>query len=153
MTEEKKLTALKWSLRIWGALAFPIFVPLFLGFAVQTPLLEVGGSLNWTIWNGVSCGDEPCHVPPMLFLIYIVWGVFALLASRKPQQYRSFINFTMWGNLAHASLMVVQALSLPEIYASKFLTDIPYIGLIALAILLFRPAPSALATESRMETA
>lgn len=153
MTEETKLTALKWSLRVWGLLAFPIFIPLLTGFAVQSPLLDTGGVLNWTIWNGVICGSEPCHVPPMLFVIYVVWAVFALLAARRPRQYMSFINFTMWGNLAHALLMVVQALSLPQIYWSKFLTDIPYIGLIAVAIFLFRPATSRGVAEDQVETA
>jgi hypothetical protein len=59
----------------------------------------------------------------------------------------------MWANLAHAFLMVVQALPLPEIYWSKFLTDIPFVGLIALAIFLFRPAPSPAEAEDRLETA
>jgi hypothetical protein len=153
MNEDKKLTALKWSLRIWGVLAFAIFLPLLLGFAIQSPLLDTEGMLNWTIWNGVACGDEPCHVPPMLFVIYIVWGVFALLAAGNPNKYLSFINFTMWANLAHALLMVLQALSLPEIYWSKFLTDIPYIGLIAVAIFLFRPTAMSEETQDRMETA
>lgn len=151
MTEARKLTALTLSLRIWGVFAFLIFVPLFIGFAVRFPPLDEGGMLNWSIWNGVTCGDQPCHVPPMLFVIYIVWGVFALLAARQPHKYLSFISFTMWANLAHALLMTVQALSLPGIYWSKFLTDIPYIGLIALAIFLFRPA-SAMA-DRRLEIA
>jgi hypothetical protein len=152
MTEDNRLNALKWSLRVWGVFAFLIFVPLFTGFAVQTPLIDTGGVLNWTIWNGVACGDEPCHVPPMLFVIYIVWGVFALLAARNPYRYLSFITFTMWANLAHALLMTVQALSLPGIYWSKFLTDIPYIGLIAVAIFLFKPKQSQVAA-GRLEAA
>jgi hypothetical protein len=150
MTEERKLVALSWSLRAWGALAFLIFIPLLLGFAIQTPLLEEGGALNWSIWNGVTCGNQPCHVPPMLFLIYLVWAVFALLAARKPREYLSFLNFTMWANLAHAVLMVGQALSLPELYWSKFLTDIPYIALISLAIFLFRPASTTAEARVRV---
>ena len=147
MTEEKKLVALKWCLRVWGVLAFLIFIPLFVGFAVQAPILDEGGALNWSIWNGVTCGEQQCHVPPMLFVIYITWGAFALLAARKPHQYLSFLDFTMWANLAHALLMAAQAISMPALYWSKFLTDIPYIGLIALAIFLFRPAPATAGSQ------
>jgi uncharacterized protein DUF6632 len=46
---------------------------------------------------------------PMLFIIYIVWGVFFFLAARKPLAYVSFLSFTMWANLFHGLLMGVQA--------------------------------------------
>jgi len=51
--------------------------------AVQTPLLadEPKGALNWLIWNGIRCGREPCHVAPMLFIIYLVWTAFFSLAG------------------------------------------------------------------------
>jgi hypothetical protein len=67
-----------------------IFIPLLTGFAVQSPLLDAGGALNWVIWNGVSCGNEPCHVPPMLFVIYVVRAAFALLAARSRTNFRRF---------------------------------------------------------------
>jgi hypothetical protein len=68
--ESKKLAALAIFLRIYGVLTLIIFGSLFVGFAVQTPLLadEPKGALNWVIWNGTRCGSEPCHVPPMLFI-------------------------------------------------------------------------------------
>jgi hypothetical protein len=70
--ESKKLAALAILLRVYGVLSLIIFVSLFIGFAIQTPLLAEGGALNWLIWNGIECGGEPCHVPQMLFIIYIV---------------------------------------------------------------------------------
>ncbi len=39
------------------------------------------------IWNGIRCGSEPCHVSPMLFIIYLVWAVFFFLAGRQPFAY------------------------------------------------------------------
>ncbi|MBF8188690.1 hypothetical protein ITP53_23755 [Nonomuraea sp. K274] len=79
------------------------------------------------------------HVPPMLFLIYVVWGVFLLLASRRPAAYSSFLSFTMWANLAHVLLMVVQATADLDRYWSKFLTDIPFLLILAVGIFLWRP--------------
>ena len=136
-----KLAALKVFLRVYGVLMLIIFGLLFTGFIVQTPLLaEDGGALNWTIWNDVRFGDQHAHVPPMLLLIYVVWGVFLLRAANDPEAYVSFLNFTMWANLAHGLLMVVQAAMDMDRYWSKFLTDIPFILILAVGIYLLRPS-------------
>jgi hypothetical protein len=128
-------------LRAYGVLTLAIFVALFVGFISQSPLLaEHGGAFNWTIWNDVRCGSEHLHVPPMLMVIYIVWGVFLLLAARDPRGYGSFLNFTMWANLAHGLLMVAQAGTEIDRYWSKFLTDIPFVLILSLGIYLWRRA-------------
>ena len=72
-------------------------------------LAENGGSLNWLIWNDVHSGHDHPHMPLMLFTVYIVRAVFLLLAARWPLAYMSLLTFTMWANLAHGLLMVVQA--------------------------------------------
>ncbi|GAA2825808.1 DUF6632 domain-containing protein [Nonomuraea rubra] len=144
--QDRKLRALATFLRVYGVLSLAIFVPLFLGFLVRTPLLaEAGGPLNWTIWNDVSSGHEHAHVPPMLFAIYIVWGVFLLVAARNPLANRSFLSFTMWANLAHGLLMAGQAAMDLDRYWSKFLTDIPFVLILALGIFLLRPSRRAAA--------
>ena len=141
MKEETKLKALKISLRAWGIVTILLFGSLFTGFLVQTPLLaERGGSLNWLIWNDVHSHGQSAYVPPMLFIIYIVWGVFVLVAANKPYRYLSFLNFTMWANIAHGLLMVAQALSDMDRYWSKFFTDIPFTLAISLIIFLFHPS-------------
>jgi hypothetical protein len=81
----RKSAGLSIFLRVYGILTLAIFSLLFVGFMVQTPLLaEHGGALNWTIWNDVRFGAEHAHVPPMLLLIYVVWGVFLLRAEQVP---------------------------------------------------------------------
>ena len=140
--EAENLRRLSVFLRVYGALSLVIFGSLFLGFAVETPLLadEPRGALNWLIWNGVRCGSEPCHVPPMLFVIYLAWAVFFFLAARKPLAYRSFLSFTMWANVSHGAIMIVQAVMHLDRYWSKFLTDIPFVVILALGIYLWRPS-------------
>ncbi|MBF8185686.1 hypothetical protein ITP53_08025 [Nonomuraea sp. K274] len=45
--QPRRITAFAWFLRIYGVLTLLIFVPLFLGFLVRTPLLaEQGGPLT-----------------------------------------------------------------------------------------------------------
>lgn len=135
------LTAFQVFLRVYGALTLAIFVALFAGFTAQSPLLaEHGGALNWTIWNDVRCGSEHLHVPPMLMVIYIVWGIFLLRAAANPQGYASFLSFTMWANFAHGLLMAAQATTEIHHYWSKFLTDIPFVWILALGIYLWRRA-------------
>lgn len=137
----RRQTAFRIFLRVYGVLTLAIFVPLFVGFIAQSPLLaEHGGPLNWTIWNDVRCGSEHLHVPPMLLVIYIVWGVFLLRAAGDPRGYESFLNFTMWANLVHGLLMAVQAGTEIEHYWSKFLTDIPFVLILALGIFVWRRA-------------
>jgi hypothetical protein len=137
--ERRKLGALAVFLRIYGVLSLIIFGSLFMGFAVETPLLAEGGALNWTIWNGTQCGNEPCHVPPMLFIIYLVWGVFFFLAAREPLAYVSFLKFTMWANLFHVLLMAVQAGAMMDRYWSKWFTDIPFLLILAVGIYFWLP--------------
>jgi hypothetical protein len=139
--ESKKLAALAILLRVYGVLTLVIFGSLLVGFAIQTPLLadEPKGALNWVIWNGIRCGSEPCYVPPMLFIIHIVWGVFFFMAARSPSAYVSFLSFTMWAYLAHGLLMAGQALTHMSTQWHRFLMDIPYELILAPGIYLWRP--------------
>jgi hypothetical protein len=135
------LAAFRIFLRVYGVLTLVIFVSLLVGFLAQSPLLaEHGGVLNWTIWNDVRCGNSHLHVPPMLMVIYIVWGVFLLRAASDPRGFGSFLSFTMWANFAHGLLMVAQAGSEMSHYWSKYLTDIPFVWILALGIFLWRRA-------------
>ncbi|MBN9486022.1 MAG: hypothetical protein J0H44_02315 [Alphaproteobacteria bacterium] len=139
MDEQRKLSVLKLFLRIYGALSFLIFVPLCLAIMLQNPLFDDGGLMNWTIWNGVICGGQPCYVPPMLFIIYLVWAAFLFLAARDPYRYRSFLTFTAWANLFHGLLMSVQAATDLGLFWSKYFTDIPFVTILALGIFILLP--------------
>ncbi len=46
----------------------------------------------------------------MMFSIYVMLGVFLLLAIRNPSASRSLIAFTAWSSLVHAAVMGTQAL-------------------------------------------
>jgi hypothetical protein len=133
-TDQKKLHALRIFLRVYGGLSLALFSTLLLGFIVQYKPLDEGQPLHWVIWDRVTD-----HVGPMLFVIYMVWSVFLIRAAADPFKYRSFLDFTVWANLAHGALMIPQALGDPQYY-SKFLTDIPWILGLSVAIIILRPA-------------
>ena len=46
----------------------------------------------------------------MMFSLYVILGVFLLLAIRNPSANRTLIAFTAWSSFAHAALMVTQAM-------------------------------------------
>ena len=131
-------------LRAYGVAMLLIFGTLSIGFGVESPLLaEHGGRFNWTIWNDVRAGDQSAHVPPMLFAIYLTWAVFLFRAATDPESYASFLRFTLWANLFHGGLMIVQASMDLDRYWSKFFTDIPFILGLSLLILLCGPPVAA----------
>jgi hypothetical protein len=132
--DQKKTRALQAFLRIYGVLSLVLFGVLSVGLMIKAPILDKGGALNWAVWDDMSD-----HVPLMITVIYFVWSVFLIRAARNPQAYASFLDFTMWANLAHGLIMMPQALHTHE-YHLKFMTDIPWVLILAGAIALLRPS-------------
>jgi hypothetical protein len=51
---------------------------------------------------------------PMMLSLYVTLGIFLLLASRNPSANRSVIVFAAWSSFAHAAVMAVMAIHLPN---------------------------------------
>src|ERR1700674_4098692 len=51
---------------------------------------------------------------PMMLSLYVTLGIFLLLAARNPSANRSVIAFAAWANIAHAAVMAVMAVHLPN---------------------------------------
>jgi drug/metabolite transporter superfamily protein YnfA len=51
--------------------------------------------------------EEPALA--MMMSLYVMLGIFLLLASRNPSAHRSLIAFAGWSSFAHATVMAVQA--------------------------------------------
>jgi hypothetical protein len=135
MSEDTKSRTLKVFLRIYGIVSLILFSVLLFNFAIKNPALDTGGSLHWLIWDGVDG-----HVGPMVFVIYLVWAIFFFLAANEPERYAGFLDFTMWANLAHGALMIPMALDASHLYHGKFLTDIPFVLVLAAGIYRLRPS-------------
>ena len=127
-------------LRVWGVVSIAIFGFIFIGYALHTNAFRPGAALHWAVWD-----DLPGHVAMMLASIYLTWAVFLLLAARRPTEYTSFLNFTMWANLVHGLVMVPGAFE--HGYHGKFLTDIPWILVLAAAIYFLRPRSDVAVTD------
>src|SRR5215831_5180979 len=51
---------------------------------------------------------------PMGISLYVTQGVFLLLASRDPLANRGVITFAAWLNIAHAGIMTIMSIHLPN---------------------------------------
>jgi len=51
---------------------------------------------------------------PMGLSLYVAMGIFLLLAARNPSANRGVIVFVAWLNIAHATVMTVMAVHLPN---------------------------------------
>ena len=132
MKTTSKLKALKIYLTIYGIISIVLFGTLFLLTSIDAPIIQEGEALRFLRWDILSK-----HVELMLEIVYLVWGIFMLIASRKPLTSLSFINFTLWANLAHGVLMIPQAISVGIMY--KMYTDIAYCLLLAIGLWILTP--------------
>jgi hypothetical protein len=127
-----KLKALKIFLTIYGIISIMLFGTLFLLTSVDAPIIQDGGALRFLRWDVLSK-----HVELMIEIIYLVWGIFMLIAASKPLSNLSFINFTLWANLAHGLLMIPQAMMTGMMY--KMYTDIAYCLFLAIGLWIWTP--------------
>ena len=77
-------------------------------------LLFVAGvyPLITSIRSGWQANRE--EVDPMFASIYVTLGIFLLLAARNPSAHHSVIAFGASANLAHAAVMTVMSIHLPN---------------------------------------
>lgn len=133
MEQKTTFRNLKIFLRIWAAMCIIIMSINWSAFIFKFLQFNPGGQWNWLIWD-----DVYGHVGPMIFAIYIVWSIFLLKASNDPIKYKTFLDFSIWSNVAHVAVMIPMALN-DSMYHSKFLTDIPFILLLSVGIYVWYP--------------
>ena len=77
-------------------------------------LLFVAGvyPLITSIRSGWHANREDAE--PMAISLYVMMGIFLLLAARKPSANRGVIAFAAWLNIAHGAVMAVMAIHLPN---------------------------------------
>jgi len=137
MSDQSRLHLFQKFLAIYGWLSLALFGGLMIGFIVQPASWDVGGRWHWLIWDSIED-----RVAQMLLAVYVVWSIFIIRAARDPVANKTFIDFTVWANIAHGLSMIPHALMGPE-YRMKLLTDIPWVFLPAIALVVLRPSFTA----------
>ena len=137
MNQPSSLKGLKTFLNVYGVVSVVLFGTLFLLTAIDSPVLYDGGALRFMRWTPLAP-----HIELMIEIVYFVWGVFFFKAAKNPLQYLSFINFTIWANLAHGLLMFAQVFIMP-MFLYKIFTDIAYCLVLAGGLAILRPKGAA----------
>jgi hypothetical protein len=141
MKQPLELKNLKTFLNIFGVMSIALFGTLFFLTSFDSPLMQEGGALRFLRWDILSK-----HVELMIEIVYLVWGVFLLLAARKPLAYLSFLQFTLWANLAHGLLMIPQAVMVGMMY--KMFTDVAYCLVLAIGLWILLPKAEETSTST-----
>ncbi|HEV8507411.1 MAG TPA: DUF6632 domain-containing protein [Chitinophagaceae bacterium] len=141
MERALNLKSLRIFLSIFGIISIMLFGTLFLLTSMDAPVMQEGGALRFLRWDILSK-----HVELMIEIVYLVWGVFMLLAARRPLSYLSFLNFTLWANLAHGLLMIPQAFMVGMMY--KMVTDVAYCLVLAIGLWILLPGGVEVTTRN-----
>jgi hypothetical protein len=140
MKQTSNLKALKIFLSIYGIVTIMLFGTLFFLTSIDAPIMQEGGALRFLRWDILSK-----HVELMIEIVYLVWGIFMLIAASKPLANLSFIKFTLWANLAHGILMIPQAIMVGMMY--KMYTDIAYCIILAIGLWIWTPKGEELSDQ------
>ena len=111
--------------------------------ALQVVLVLLGlltaGANIYPLVTSLLAGLRPTGgtTAPMFWTMYATLGVFLVLAARNPSANRSLIAFTVWSSVAHAAVMALMAIQLPnkrgELLAGVAVTALPAVLLFVLA--------------------
>ena len=104
------------------------------GLACLAGLYPLAGALRDGVATTINRQDQ------MILGIYIVLGVFLLIAAREPHDHRSLILFAGWSTIAHDSVMIVQGIQYGDLRTD--LAAYTVIAVIALALIALTPAPT-----------
>ena len=76
---------------------------------------------------------------PMAISLYVMMGIFLLMAARNPSANRGVIAFAAWLNVAHGAVMAVMAVNLPHERADLLIAAAVF-GVIGAALIALAPA-------------
>ena len=83
---------------------------------------------------------------PMGLSLYVMIGVFLLVAARNPVANRGVIVFAGWLNIAHAAVMMIMAVHLPNEREDMLIASAIFAGIGVILILL--PPPQQLSERA-----
>lgn len=93
-------------------------------------IFGVYAMMRWLMISGWSWEPRQPEYEQMIMGVYATLGVFLFLAAKEPSKHASLIWFTIWSNIVHAGIMLIQALRDP-VEQPNLYGDIPALFLVA----------------------
>ncbi len=121
MTDQQRITYLRYALRVFGAI-------MLFGFYPLTIVWPTGWS-----WHA----DQSVYLS-MIIGIYATLGIFLLRAARDPLDHLSLIHFTIWSSLVHGGIMAVQSL-VDSAHIGHLVGDVPALFIVAAVLAMLTP--------------
>jgi hypothetical protein len=105
--------------------------------ALKVVLGVVGVLFSATVYPMITfLRQEPALA--MMLSLYVILGIFLLLAVRNPPANRSLISFTAWSSLAHGGVMALQAFR--NMIARRELIGVAVMLVIGVVLIVLAPA-------------
>ncbi|RJQ66971.1 hypothetical protein D5S17_34895 [Pseudonocardiaceae bacterium YIM PH 21723] len=105
-SDQAAIRRLSIALRLTSIVTLIIFVPWHIGLLFDWDYAYTGHPIGQLFAWGPHDGGR--LYAQMITAIYIVWGIFIWLAAKDPVRNRLFVDFTIFGNLIHGLVMLIQ---------------------------------------------
>ena len=92
-----------------------------------------------SVLSGWQANHEHGEPMAMAVSLSVTMGIFLLMAARNPSANRGVIAFAAWLNIAHAAVMAIVAVHLPN-ERQDLLISATVFGVIGAALILLAPA-------------
>jgi uncharacterized membrane protein YhdT len=93
--------------------------------------------LIMSVRSGWQANKEDAE--PMGLSLYVMMGIFLLIAARNPSANRGVITFDAWLNIAHAAVMAVMAIHVTSAREGLLIAAAVF-GVIGAALIMLAPA-------------
>ncbi|MEM7064633.1 MAG: DUF6632 domain-containing protein [Cyanobacteria bacterium P01_B01_bin.77] len=130
MEQEQKLTYLKISLIVFGA----IFI-----VGIYTMMM-------WIWPAGWGWTPHQTEYEQMIMGVYATLGIFLIRAAKNPLAHKSLISFTVWSSIVHSGIMLIQAV-IDKSERAHLLGDVPALFLVAFVLWYLMPRSAQTSPE------
>ena len=137
MNATRRITWLRVFLRVLSGGFLAAFITWITLILLNVPILAPGGRLAPLL----RFQPYNAHYESMMAAVYVAWAVMLWRASADPAQHLLFIDFTIWGSVAHGLVMLI-ATPQQKGVVMAFVEGVPLFA-IAAVLWWLRPGQSA----------
>ena len=94
--------------------------------------------MMWAWPDGWTWTPRQPEYEQMIMGMYATLGIFLIMAAKNPLEHASLIWFTVWSNIVHGGIMMVQAI-VDETERANLAGDVPALFLVALILWYLMP--------------